>query len=105
MAEEKYIKITDDYYLSTDRYNFIISKKLNCKDKNGENVMKNEAYYGSLEGVFTGLSERFILENPNLLLTNIEKVLEKITELKDSLMASATEEIRRLNHKSDTDDK
>lgn len=103
METEKYIHITDDYYLSTDKYNFIISKKLTCTDKAGNPIMRNEAYCGSLESLYKILSERYIKEYSDLLL-NIDAAAKKIEEMRDGLMKAATAEIKRLHKYNSEDD-
>lgn len=102
MPEEKYIQINDEYYLATDRYNFIIAKKLNCTSKDGKPIMRNEAYCSSLEHLFKWMTEHLILDNPDLLKDNVEVVVKKIKELQNDVMKAATKEIRRLNKSSDS---
>ena len=83
MAEEKFIHIVDDDYLSGDRYNFILNKKIIDK-KSGAESYRPYAYYGRIEHVFKGLVNHNLAGNVELL-NNIQTITKKMEEISQRL--------------------
>lgn len=79
------IKLTDEYYLDTDSCNYILMKKSIVQKEDSKNYgsesFKNVAYYGTIESLYSGLIERKLKENIEIL-NNIEKIIEIKNELK-----------------------
>jgi hypothetical protein len=73
-------KITDKYYLGSNKSTFILyEKKISSSGK--ENY-KNIGYLASLDAVYNTLIEKEIREDLSLI-NNIEKICDMINELKE----------------------
>ena len=75
------IKLSDNYYLKTDRLNYIIAQKINS---NGKEIYRNISYHGTLESLFRRLVELEIRENPTIL-ENIDMCVHLINKLANNL--------------------
>ena len=55
-----YVRLNNDYVITTDRYQYILNKDTKRKDKNGNNILSSEGYYASLDHLIKTLLEREI---------------------------------------------
>ena len=88
--EEKYYEVGGGYYLSTDKYNYILSKTCLCKEKV---LYRAVGYYGTLEQLYKAMIEKDIKDSPELLL-NISEISKLIDE-RGKKLKKISEEIRK----------
>lgn len=73
-------KITDKYYLGSNKYSFILYEKR--ISASGKETYKNVGYLSSLDAVYNAILEKEIREDLSLL-NNLKAIKEMIEELKD----------------------
>lgn len=73
-------KITDKYYLGSNKSTFILYEKR--ISSSGKENYKNIGYLASLDAVYTTLIEKEIREDITII-NNIEKIRNMIKELKE----------------------
>lgn len=73
-------KITDKYYLGSNKYSFILYEKR--ISASGKETYKNVGYLSSLDAVYNAILEKEIREDLSLL-NNLKTIKEMIEELKD----------------------
>ena len=74
-------KITDKYYLGSNKNTFILYEK-RISETTGKETYKNIGYRTTLEAVYTTLIEKEIKEDLTIL-NNIKKITEMINELRE----------------------
>lgn len=73
-------KITDKYYLGSNKYSFILYEKR--ISASGKETYKNVGYLSSLDAVYNAILEKEIREDLSLL-NNLKAIKEMIEELKN----------------------
>lgn len=84
-------KITDKYYLGSNKKTFILYER-KVSATTGKETYKNIGYISKLENVYTRLLEKEIKEDLSIL-TNINKIADMIKELKEFTIKYVTEHI------------
>ena len=100
--EEKVYDLGDGIYLSTDKYNFILNKKIITNKARGETTYLSYAYFGNLEQLYKSLIQQKFKETPSLLFNleeaikvidkNCEKIKEVSKNIKRDLSVNEDEE-------------
>jgi len=55
-----YVRLNNDYVITSDRYQYILNRDTKRKDKHGNNIISSEGYYASLDHLIKTLLEREI---------------------------------------------
>ena len=74
-------KITEKYYLGSNKKTFILFER-KISETTGKETYKNIGYFNTLEALYTALLEKEIKEDLTLL-NNIKQVTEMIKELRE----------------------
>jgi len=81
-------KITDKYYLGSNKNTYILYKK-RTSSTTGKETYKNIRYIRTLEAVYTTLIEKEIKEDLGLL-NNISQIVDMIKELREFTIKHVT---------------
>ena len=81
-------KITDKYYLGSNKNTYILYEKRTLSTT-GKETYKNIGYISTLEAVYTTLIEKEIKEDLSVL-NNISKIIDMIKELREFTIKHVT---------------
>ena len=96
----KYIKLTDEYWLGADTYNWTLNTPYEYK---GETIYRAVAYCGTIQDIYRCLVEREIKGNISLL-ENLEKVSKLVNDNFNKLK-EITKNIKRSDFLKDNSKK